>query len=49
MNPKPVIDAIKKVPWNKVMKNTKEVAKTAASVGTAVAVWLGVRDKTRRK
>lgn len=48
MNPKPVIDAIKKIQWDKVMRNVMDGAKTLGAVGATVVVWMGIRDKTRK-
>jgi hypothetical protein len=47
MNPKPIIEGLKKVPWDNVLKSVKDIAKTAGAVGTAIVVWQKIVRKQK--
>jgi len=49
MNSKPVIDTVKKIPWDKVMKKTQELSKTLAAIGTTITIWLKLTDNTKKR
>ncbi|HOV16369.1 MAG TPA: hypothetical protein PLF50_02575 [Candidatus Cloacimonadota bacterium] len=49
MNSKPVIDTVKKIPWDKVMKIIKEVSEILGKIVITIKICKELKDNTKKR